>query len=124
MQTFEQIMSDLKNRRFKSIYFLMGEEPYFIDAITDYIEKNLLKPDEKAFNQAVVYGADVDLGQVINMAKRFPMMSEYNLVIVKEAQNIKGLDGATEGNADPFALYVENPAKSTVLVINYKSSTV
>ncbi len=120
MQTFEQIISDLKNRQFKPIYFLMGEEPYFIDAITDYIDKNLLKDDEKAFNQAVVYGADVDLGQVINMAKRFPMMSEYNLVIVKEAQNIKGLDGAAEGNVDPFALYAENPLKSTVLVINYK----
>lgn len=120
MQTFEQIMSDLEKRQFKPVYFLMGEEPYFIDAITDYIEKNLLREDEKAFNQTVVYGADVDLGQMINMAKRYPMMSEYNLVIVKEAQNIKGLDGATEGNVDPFALYIENPAKSTVLVINYK----
>ncbi len=119
MQTFEQIMSDLKARRFKPVYFLMGEEPYFIDAITDYIEKNLLKEDEKAFNQSVVYGADVDLGQMINMARRFPMMAEYNLVIVKEAQNIKGLDGGEEG-VNPFALYVENPAKSTVLVINYK----
>ena len=124
MQTFEQIMSDLKNRQFKPIYFLMGEEPYFIDAITDYIDKNLLSDDEKAFNQAVVYGADVDLGQVINMAKRFPMMSEYNLVIVKEAQNVKGLDGAAEGNVDPFALYAENPLKSTVLVINYKGKKI
>ena len=60
MQTFEQIMADLKNRRFKPVYFLMGEEPYFIDVITNYIEKNLLREDEKAFNQAVVYGADVD----------------------------------------------------------------
>lgn len=120
MQTFEQIIGDIKNRKFKPVYFLMGEEPYFIDAITDYIEKNLLKEDEKAFNQTVVYGADVDLGQILNAAKRFPMMAEYNLVIVKEAQNVKGLDGASEGNADPFALYVENPLKSTVLVINYK----
>lgn len=120
MQTFEQIMGDIKNRKFKPVYFLMGEEPYFIDAITDYIEKNLLKEDEKAFNQTVVYGADVDLGQILNAAKRFPMMAEYNLVIVKEAQNVKGLDGSSEGNADPFALYVENPLKSTVLVINYK----
>lgn len=120
MQTFEQIMSDLKSRKFKPVYFLMGEEPYFIDAITDYIEKNLLREDEKAFNQAVVYGSDVDLGQVIDMARRVPMMSEYNLVIVKEAQNVKDFEGATEGKADPFALYVENPTKSTVLVINYK----
>ena len=120
MQTFEQIMGDIKNRKFKPVYFLMGEEPYFIDAITDYIEKNLLKEDEKAFNQTVVYGADVDLGQILNAAKRFPIMAEYNLVIVKEAQNVKGLDGTSEGNADPFALYVENPLKSTVLVINYK----
>ncbi|MBO7497090.1 MAG: DNA polymerase III subunit delta [Salinivirgaceae bacterium] len=120
MQTFEEIMSDLKGRKFKPVYFLMGEEPYYIDAITDYIEKNLLREDEKAFNQAVVYGSDVDLGQIINMAKRVPMMAEYNLVIVKEAQNVKGIDGAAEGNVDPFALYVENPPKSTVLVINYK----
>ena len=120
MQTFEQIMGDLKSRRFKPVYFLMGEESYFIDAITGYIEKNLLKEDEKAFNQTVMYGADVDLGQILNAARRFPMMAEYNLVIVKEAQNVKGLDGASEGNADPFALYVENPLKSTVLVINYK----
>lgn len=124
MQTFEQIMGDIKNRKFKPVYFLMGEEPYFIDAITDYIEKNLLKEDEKAFNQTVVYGADVDLGQILNAAKRFPMMAEYNLVIVKEAQNVKGLDGASEGNADPFALYVENPLKSTVLVINYKGKKI
>lgn len=120
MQTFEQIMRDLKERKFKPVYFLMGEEPYFIDVITDYIEKNLLKEDEKAFNQTVVYGADVDLGQIINTAKRFPMMSEYNLVIVKEAQNVKGLDGTGDGKVDPFALYAENPQKSTVLVIAYK----
>lgn len=120
MQTFDKIMSDLKDRNFKPIYFLMGEEPYFIDVITDYIEKNLLREDEKAFNQTVVYGADVDLAQVINTAKRFPMMSEYNLVIVKEAQNVKGLDGAGEGKVDPFALYAENPQKQTVLVIAYK----
>ncbi len=120
MQSFEQIMSDLKSRKFKQVYYLMGDEPYYIDAITNYIEENLLRDDEKAFNQAVVYGMDVDLGQVINMAKRVPMMSEYNLVIVKEAQNIKGLDGVAEGDVDPFALYVENPAKSTVLVINYR----
>lgn len=120
MQTFDKIMSDLKDRNFKPIYFLMGEEPYFIDVITDYIEKNLLREDEKAFNQTVVYGADVDLAQVINTAKRFPMMSEYNLVIVKEAQNVKGLDGTGDGKVDPFALYAENPQKSTVLVIAYK----
>jgi DNA polymerase-3 subunit delta len=119
MQTFEQIMGDLKKGIFKPIYYLMGEEPYFIDVITDYIEKNLLRDDEKDFNQVVVYGADIDLTQIINTARQFPMMAGHRVLIVKEAQNVKGIDG-TSDDKDPMTLYAANPTKSTVLVINYK----
>lgn len=119
MQTFEQIMGDLKKGIYKPIYYLMGEEPYFIDTITDYIEKNLLRDDEKDFNQVVVYGADTDLGQIIATARQFPMMAGYRVLIVKEAQNLKGIDG-TSDDKDPITLYAANPTKTTILVINYK----
>lgn len=110
--TFESILQDLKNKKYAPVYFLMGDEPYFIDQITDYIAGNVLEESEKAFNQTVLYGKDVDAASVINTAKRFPMMSEYQVVIVKEAQNIK--------NIDDLQYYVQNPLKSTILVINYK----
>ena len=119
MQTFEQIMADLKKGNYKPIYYLMGEEPYFIDTITDYIEKNVLRDDEKDFDQVVVYGADTDLGQIINTARQFPMLASRRVLIVKEAQNVKGIDG-TSDDKDPMTLYAANPTKSTILVINYK----
>ena len=119
MQTFEQIMADLKKGNYKPIYFLMGEESYFIDTITDYIEKNLLRDDERDFDQVVVYGADTDLTQIINTARQFPMLASYRVLIVKEAQNVKGIEG-TSDDKDPMTLYAANPTKSTILVVNYK----
>lgn len=113
--TFEQIMSDLKNKSYSPIYFLMGEESYFIDEISDYIEDHVLTKEEKDFNQIVMFGRDVDAATVINTAKRFPMMSPYQVVIVKEAQNIKDIE--------TLAYYVEKPLKSTVLVVDYKYKT-
>ena len=110
--TFEQLLSELQNKKFQPIYLLMGDEPYFIDRITEYIEKNALQESEKSFNQVVLYGNDVDAAAVINTSKRYPMMSEYQVVIVKEAQNIK--------NFDDLVYYVESPLKSTILVLNYK----
>lgn len=112
MKDFEKIMSDLQKRVFHPVYFLMGEEPYYIDKISDYIEKNALEEAEKSFNLTVVYGLDTDMANIINAAKRYPMMSEYQVVIVKEAQNIK--------NIDNLVYYVQAPLKSTILVINYK----
>lgn len=112
MKDFNKIMSDLEKRIFSPVYFLSGEEPYFIDKISDYIEKNLLDDSEKAFNQVVIYGGDTDIANVINTSKKYPMISKYQVVILKEAQNIK--------NIDDLVYYAEAPLKSTILVINYK----
>lgn len=109
---FDQIMADLKRKNYSPVYFLMGEEPYYIDEITEYIAENVLNETEKVFNQTVIYGKDTDIGTVINAAKRFPMMASNQVVIVKEAQNIK--------NIDDLIYYVEKPLKSTVLVLAYK----
>src|SRR5215469_11995314 len=86
--TYEEICSDIKNRNFSPIYFLMGEEPYFIDRITDLIMNTVLKEDEIDFNRIVLYGSDSTVVKVLNTARRFPMMSEYQLVVFREAQTI------------------------------------
>lgn len=115
MKEFDDILAELKNKIYHPIYFLMGEEPFYIDLVTDYISKNILSESEKTFNQLIVYGKDSDIATVINAAKRYPMMANYQVVIVKEAQDIKKLDD--------LIYYVEKPLKSTVLVINYKYSS-
>ncbi len=109
---YEEILKSIKNRVFAPIYFLQGEEPYFIDQICDTIESTVLSDGEKDFNQTIVYGADADVNTIITMAKRFPMMSSHQVVLVKEAQMIK--------NIEKLVSYVENPQKSTVLVLCYK----
>ncbi len=123
MYTFDQITADLKNKIYKPIYFLMGEEGYFIDEITSHIENNVLPEEERSFNQSVLYGRDIELADMLNTARRFPMMSNYNVVIVKEAQSLKGIEGVAAGQIDPFLLYVENPALSTILVINLRDKS-
>ncbi|MGC9374564.1 MAG: DNA polymerase III subunit delta [Bacteroidales bacterium] len=112
---YEQIIADLKNKIYKPIYFLFGDEPYFIDLITKYIQNNVLTEEEKAFNQTILYGKDTDIHSVINAAKRFPMMANHQVVIVKEAQDIKDIE--------PLVYYATTPLKSTILVINYKYKT-
>ncbi|MBI9065972.1 MAG: DNA polymerase III subunit delta [Salinivirgaceae bacterium] len=123
MYTFEQILGDLKKKIYKPIYYLMGDESYFIDSITEFIDKNILPEDEKSFNQTVFYGKDIDMGTLLNTARRFPMMSNYNVIILREAQNLKGIDGLAAGETDPFLLYAENPPTSTILVVNYKGKS-
>ena len=113
--TYEAIMSDLKARKFAPIYYLMGDEAYYIDQITDYIAEHVLTPEERDFNQTVLFGSDVNASQITDVAKRYPMMSEYQVVIVKEAQNIK--------NTDALAAYVEKPLASTILVMCHKNGT-
>ena len=110
--TYDNIMRDLKARKFAPVYILMGEEAYFIDKISDYIEENVLTPEEQDFNQTVLYGLDTSSSQVADLARGYPMMAEYRVVIVKEAQNLKGWD--------PLEKYFENPVSSTILVICYK----
>lgn len=130
---FNDIMSELKKRVYRPVYFLMGEEPYFIDIISDYIESNVLDEMGKEFNQTVLYGRDVTAADIIGAAKRFPMMSEHQVIIVKEAQNIRDLvakekEGEKQKDKEkaklPFESYLENPQKSTILVICYKYKTI
>ena len=113
MDEVKQIVTDLKNGTIKPIYFLMGEEPYYIDKISDFIEKNVLAEADKSFNQMVLYGRDVTIEDIIGNAKRFPMMAERQVVIVKEAQDLSR-------TIEKLIPYVEDPQPSTVLVFNYK----
>ncbi|WP_456442771.1 DNA polymerase III subunit delta [Psychroserpens sp.] len=113
MEDVKQIVADIKKGQIKPIYFLMGEEPYYIDAISDYIENNVLAEEEKGFNQMVLYGRDVAVDEIVSNAKRYPMMAERQVVIVKEAQD---LSRTIENLVD----YAKNPQPTTVLVINYK----
>lgn len=113
MDDVKNIITTIKKGELKPIYFLMGEEPYFIDQISDYIEENVLKEDEKGFNQMVLYGRDVSVDDIVGNAKRFPMMAERQVIIVKEAQDLsRTIEQLTD--------YAENPQPSTVLVICYK----
>src|ERR1700741_2241220 len=110
--TIEQILKDLKDRKYAPVYLLHGEESYYIDVISDYIEESVLDEAEKSFNQTVLYGKDVDILTVIATAKRYPMMASHQVVIIKEAQELKQIDQLLQ--------YVENPLQSTVLVLCYK----
>src|SRR5208283_2122698 len=112
---FDQILNDLKNNPYKPIYFFMGEETYFIDQLTEYIANNVLNDAEKSFDQLILYGQDVDAADVIVTARRFPMVAKYQVIIVKEAQNIR--------NIEDLVTYCEKPLKTTILVINYKYKT-
>ena len=110
--TFEEIMSDLKKRIFKPVYFLAGDEPYYIDLITDFIQEKVLAESEKSFNQVVLYGEDTTVNSIIETSRRFPMMSSHQVVIVKEAQALKKIED--------LMVYLEKPLLSTILVLNYK----
>lgn len=111
------ILRDVRSGNFKPVYFLMGEESYFIDLITEAIIKHALTDDERDFNQTVMYGADVaNYGIVVNAAKRYPMMAPRQLVVVKEAQQIP--------NIEMLSYYLKQPLNTTVLVINHKHGTV
>jgi len=115
----QEILQALKKGQYSPVYFLQGDEPYYIDAISDYIEGNALEDSQKGFNQVILYGKDVDTNAVILNAKRFPMMSDRQVVIVKEAQDIKDLGRDT--GAKILEEYVKNPLPSTILVFAYKN---
>jgi DNA polymerase-3 subunit delta len=139
MKEVTQILTYLKSKIFKPIYFLSGEEAYYIDMVSDYIEKNVLDESEQEFNQTILYGKEADMNTIISAAKRFPMMSEYQVIIVKEAQNLKELgkgsgssdddddsDAPTKkssGSANALVAYLQQPQTSTILVFCYKYKT-
>lgn len=112
--TYDSVMKDLRARQFAPIYYLIGEESYYIDQISEFMAKNVLTPEERDFNQTVVFGSDVTVAQVVDYAKRYPMMAEHQVVIVKEAQNIK--------NMEALDFYLQKPMKSTILVICHKNT--
>ena len=111
-----KIINDIKAGNIKPIYFLMGEEPYYIDKLSEYIENSILQEHERDFNQTVLYGRDVTIEDVVSNAKRYPMMADRQVVIVKEAQDLVK-------TIDKLESYAENPQPTTVLVICYKYKT-
>ncbi len=119
--TYDQIIKDLKNKVYYPVYFLQGDEPYYIDKISDYIEEHILSDGEKEFNQSVLYGKDLDALSLISHAKRYPMMSNYQVVLIKEAQDLKNIvmkEGKDQ--KDPLLEYIQHPLASTILVFCYK----
>lgn len=134
MKEIDQILLDLKRRIFKPVYFLSGEEPYYIDQVSDYVEKQILDESEREFNQFVVYGKDTNLSQILTYAKQFPMMGELVVVVVKEAQNIRELNKTSGGedenenqtedkepaSVQEFLNYLKQPQSSTLLLFCYK----
>src|SRR5574343_5624 len=111
-----QITKDIKARNFKPIYFFMGEEPYYIDKLTVFIDDNVLSEDEKGFNQMTIYGRDTTIEEVVSHAKRYPMMADRQVVIVKEEQELSR-------NIDKLEAYAENQQPTTILVFAYKDKT-
>lgn len=114
--TYEDLIKDLKARKFKPIYLLHGSESFYIDRITDFFENHILDEGERSFNLSILYGKETDFMTVVDHARRFPMMSEYQIVIIKEAQSMKDLSSLES--------YVKNPATSTLLVICHKHGTI
>lgn len=110
--TYEGIIRELQAKQYRPVYYLMGDEAFYIDKIADYIIDNVLTDTEKEFNQTILYGADVDAATIINAAKRYPMMSEYQVIVVKEAQAVH--------NMEEFVFYLQKPLQSTILVLCHK----
>lgn len=115
-QKFDEILKDLKNKIYHPVYLLAGDEAFFIDELTNYIDGNILNPMEKEFNQTIVYGLDSNVFDLISMARRFPMMANHQVIIVREAQHLK--------ESENLATYLKNPLKSTILVLTYKHKNI
>jgi len=113
---FNQIIRDIKNKIYHPVYLLSGEEEFYINAISDLLEESVLSDAEKEFNQTILYGGETDVLSVVSEAKRYPMMSPYNLVIIKEAQNLKKIEDLVD--------YVSNPSPTTILVVCYKHKSI
>jgi DNA polymerase-3 subunit delta len=119
MQTsYQDVIRDMQSNKYAPLYFLQSEEPFFIDQIVDFIENNALEESQRSFNQMVLYGKECKIADVLNNARRFPVMAERQVVIVKEAQEITDL--SNEAGRQLFTNYVKNPVPSTILVFAYK----
>ena len=116
INTFESLIKDITNRNFAPIYLLMGDEAYFIDQLTDLLSEKVLNETERDFNMTTFYGVDSDVNNIVATARRFPMMADYQLIVVKEAQELKRIEVLDS--------YAKKPMNSTVLVIGYKHGTV
>ena len=114
--TYDSVMSELKQRQFRPLYYLMGDESYYIDKISNWIAENVLQPEDRDFNQTVLFGSDVNAAQIVDAAKRYPMMAEHQVLIVKEAQNIK--------HTEPLEKYFKAPMPSTILVMCHKNGKI
>lgn len=133
IKSYDEIKRDIRNKIYSPIYLLQGDEPYYIDQLSDLLEQSVLDEMEKEFNQTVAYGKDIDLVTLAGSAKRYPMMSNYQVVMIKEAQDIKGITGKDKEDEDakggkdkdnnPLLNYALQPLSSTVLVLcmKYKS---
>lgn len=113
---YERMTADAAAKRYAPVYLLMGDESYFIDALCEQLATGILGEAERAFNQITVYGKDSEAGQIINLCRQMPMMGSYQVVIVKEAQQLRGLD--------KLSLYTQKPSPTTILVICHKEKTV
>ena len=120
MKELELIFKNIKNKEFLPIYFFHGEEAYYIDIAVKALENDVLTEDEKAFNQTVVYGKDTNYNEILSLAKQYPMMGDKQLIIVKEAQDLK----LNEEETSLLEKYVENPVESTILVFAHKHKKV
>jgi len=110
--TFETVIEELKSGKYRPVYFLTGEEPYFIDIITDYVTANAIKESDRAFNQLILYGKDTDMANIVSLARRYPMMAEKQLIVIREAQHLKSLEDLEK--------YLLAPMMSTILLFAYK----
>ena len=113
--TFESVMKDIKAKSFKPVYYLMGEESYYIDRISDYIVEQALRPEERDFSLCTLFGADVSASDIISMAKSFPMGGERQVVLVREAQNVADME--------QLVFYLQNPQLSTILILCHKNGS-
>lgn len=110
--SFQDIINQLKNKNFRNIYWLEGEETYFIDQIISYAESNILSEEQISFNLSVFYGKDSNWTDIINACRRYPMFSDFQVVILKEAQTLNGIEN--------LSAYVEAPLKSTIFLVAFK----
>lgn len=113
--TYDSIIKSINSRQFAPVYYLMGEESYYIDRLSDYISEHVLTEEERGFNQMVIYGQDTDMAGIVSAARRYPMMAEHQVIIVKEAQMLKGMD--------ELVYYLQKPQPTTVLVFCHKHGT-